>query len=232
MARLSALVQATLFAAFDAGSYSAFEQLVEGNLGLVKYHARRAAIHAERKGYTEDDAFGSGAGGLSEAVTRWDLAQHGEFAAYASNMIRAAIQRDLNLRRSETVEVEQQNPLTGERETVKVKRARLSDSLYSTIGEGEGEATLGDTLAGEMSAEESLIALKVAEQGASLEEMAIEFAATLTVEREQAIWREKVIASNRDILPQALGCNNAARVSQIRKELISQFREYVAAQAD
>lgn len=227
---LSVVALTALYAAFRAGSETALGEIVQANLGLVYVVAKRYYRVGESHGYSREDVVAAGRNGLLEAAIRFMPEEGNAFSTFAMDQIRAGIQQGLKLTRTATIEVEAYNALTGETETRKVKRARPMVSIDAPVSsEGENEATLGDTMQGGRNAEDTLLARQDEENGLTAEEMVGEFEATLSNERELMIWRHRVITKNLEMNYNALGCKSAARVSQIRSDLVARFKEYIEA---
>ena len=220
----------TLFAAYAAGSRAAFSKLVEGNIGLAHHVAKRYQAIALRHGYDREDVIGAALGGLTRAVIHYDASKGTLFSTFAVDTIRAAIQKDLGLRRTETVTRSVQNPMTGEYEERKLKQVRPHDSMSKPRGdpegEGGGEATLGDFLTSGQSVETELQDRTERSKRDRAIELAGTFATTLDA-FDRRIWEVKILANDRTVKPEALGCNNAARVSQHKATLLARFRRYL-----
>ena len=112
--------EAALIARMDAGDESVRGTLIERNLRLVAYIARRF----ENTGINIEDLISIGTIGLIKAVDTFDPARASKFASYASRCIENELRMELR----------------------KIRREGAAVSLQEPLESGSGQLTLADTL--------------------------------------------------------------------------------------
>ena len=142
--------------------------------------------------------------GLCLAVNGYDPTRGAAFSTYACKVIRGTIQTSLRTPRK----VYAMDSFEAARET-----------------DGEDDTTLADTLPSTWMNQIELLTENP--NPPDFMALAAKFLAQLTG-REKDIFENKILNQHRSVTPAMLGCNNAARVSQIRAKLVAEFREFIA----
>ena len=200
---------ASMFAAWkESGSTKKFQEIVVANKGLAALEAKKQMRRAKQHGWDEGDVMGAAYEGLCKAVLGFDVGRGTAFSTYACNIIRAAIQSALGTKR--------------------IIRAQDAMDAAMVGNEDEGDFTREDTLASDWPGQIEILSTNLNPHRVDLMALAGDFAKLLQG-RERDIFETKVQYSFREITPEMLECNNAARVSQIKKDLTARFRAFVEA---